>query len=199
MKHFLFTILIGTFFSDLNGQIVFSNDDCKLTFEKRNNATNLICSDSTISIKFELKHNVIPTGENNFVMVDSQVIQVIPIKFDGYKYDAPNLDTNNQKKLLDIYSRYELNYFKTDLNVEVINPNSQWVVTNSKRGWFVWYFRVGEIPLQVDKRIRIQLLASTVISNKIITVNAPIQSDEDFTKAGLIVNEMMETLTITKQ
>jgi hypothetical protein len=148
-----------------------------------------------MSIKFELKRNVVETQQNNFVKVDGQVIQVIALKFSGYNKDSGNLSMTDQKRLLDIYSKYELEYFKNDLNVEVITPNNQWVVTNSKRGWFVWYFRVGKLPVQVSKRMEIQLFASTVMSDKVVTINAPIQSDGDFTKAGLIVNEMMETLS----
>lgn len=104
----------------------------------------------------------------------------------------------NEKELLDTYSKYELAYFEKELGVQVINPNSQWVVTKSK-GWFIWYFRVGNTPTQATKQTTIQLFASTVIGNKILTVNAPILSDRDFNKAGLIVNEMMEAIIITKR
>ncbi len=151
-----------------------------------------------MSVKFQLKRNVILLQQNNFVTVDSQTIQIIPLKFSGYKKGTNEQGINSEKQLLEAYSKYELEYFENELDIDVVNPNSQWVVTKSK-GWFVWYFRVGNIPAQVDKQTTIQLFASTVIGDKILTVNAPIQSDGDFNKAALIVNEMMESLNITKQ
>lgn len=100
--------------------------------------------------------------------------------------------------MLDAYSKYELEYFKSNLGVEVINLNSQWVVTKSK-GWFIWYFKVDKVPKQVDIQTEIQLFATTIIGNEILIINAPIMTGGDFSKAALIVDEFMEALTITKQ
>jgi hypothetical protein len=136
--------------------------------------------------------------QNNFVTVDSQTIQIMSLKFGGYNKDPKGGNLNNQKELLDAYSKYELEYFKNDLSVEVINPNSQWVVTKSK-GWFIWYFKVGKVLTQVDTQTEIQLFATTVIGDKILIINAPILIGGDFSKAALIVNDMMEALIITKQ
>jgi hypothetical protein len=80
----------------------------------------------------------------------------------------------------------------------LINPNSQWVVTKSK-GWFIWYFKLGKVPTQVDTQTEIQLFATTVIGDKVLIINTPIMTGGDFSKAALIVNEFMEALTITKQ
>lgn len=198
MRTFLFIILTGLFVINASGQTSFSPVESKLKTLKNNNLTELTCSSSTMSVKFKLKRNVTILQQNNFVTVDSQTIQIIPLKFSGNKTDTFKQNINNQKQLLDTYSKYELDYFKKELGIDVINPNSQWVVTKSK-GWFIWYFRVGNIPTQVDKQTRIQLFATTVIGDKILTINAPILTDGDFAKAGLIVNEMIETLTITKQ
>jgi hypothetical protein len=119
------------------------------------------------------------------------------LKLSGYKQDSGNLSMTDQKQLLSVYSNYELEYFKNELNIEVVNASNQWVVTKSK-GWFIWYFRVGNMPMQVTKPTVIQLFASTLIADKVLTINAPIQADADFNKAGLIVNEMMETLVTSK-
>jgi hypothetical protein len=148
---------------------------------------------STMTVKFQLKRSVTILPQNNFATIDGQAIQIIPIKFNGYKTGI-----NNQKPLLEAYSKYELAYFKNDLGVDLANTHSQLVVINSK-GWFIWYFRVNNAPAQVDKQTKIQLFASTIIGDNILTINVPILADEDFTKAGLIVNEMMETLAIAKQ
>jgi hypothetical protein len=199
MRLFLLLILTELFVINATGQISFSPvDSNKLKIIKNNDSTELICSSSTMAVKFQLKRNVTVLSQNNFVTIDSQTIQIIPLKFSGYKKETNGENINNQKQLLDTYSKYELEYFKNNLGIDVINPNSQWVVTKSN-GWYIWYFRVGNIPTRVDNQTKIQLFASTIIGDKILTINAPILTDGDFTKAGLIVNEMMEALTITKQ
>jgi hypothetical protein len=194
MRHLLFTILISLCVSKLCGQITFSDIDVNLKAVKTNNSTKLIVTNATFLIKFDLKRTNIQL-QNNFVTVDSQLIQVVPLKINGYKKSFTNLSISDEKQLLESYSNYELDYFKNDLNVAVINPNNQWVMTKAGQ-WLVWYFRVGDIPTQVDKKTEIQLFASTIIGDKILTLNAPILSESDFTRAGLIVNEMMESLTI---
>jgi hypothetical protein len=136
--------------------------------------------------------------QNNFVTIDTQTIQIIPLKFSGFKKASNNLNMDDQKLLLNTYSNYELDYFRNELNVELVNPNHQWVVTKSK-GWFIWYFRICNVSTQISNPTEIQLFASTVIGDKVLTINAPISSDADFNKAGLIVNEMMETLGIAKR
>ena len=198
MRTFLLLILTGFFAINVSGQVSFSSVDSKLKTQKVNDLTELICTSPTISIEFQLKHNVVITQHKNFVTVDSQVIQIIPLKYSNNKTDSFEQNINYQKQLLDAYSKYEIDYFKNELGVTVINLNSQWVVTKSK-GWFIWYFKVGNIPEQVYKKTRIQLFASTFIGDNILIINAPIFTDGDFTKAGLIVNDMMETLTILKQ
>jgi len=198
MRTFLLLILTGFFAINVSGQVSFSSVDSKLKTQKVNDLTELICTSQTISIQFQLKHNVVITQHKNFVTVDSQVIQIIPLKYSNNKTDSFEQNINYQKQLLDAYSKYEIDYFKNELGVTVINLNSQWVVTKSK-GWFIWYFIVGNIPEQVYKKTRIQLFASTFIGDNILIINAPIFTDGDFTKAGLIVNDMMETLTILKQ
>jgi hypothetical protein len=198
MKTFLLTIFTALFFSHASGQLRFAPVDMKLKTIKTTGATQLICSSSTLSIKFSLKRHVTVTEQNNFVTIDSQAIQITPLKFSGYQKETNKLSVDSQKQLLDTYSKYELEYFANDLGIELINPSNQWVMIKS-RGWFIWYFRIGNVPAQVSKPTTIQLFASTVIGDKILTINAPLPSDTDFNKAGLIVNDMMESLIITKQ
>ena len=193
MKALLITILIGFFVSNLTGQISFSNIDVKFKTVKSNNSTELICSNSTMSIKFQLKHNITVMQQENFVTIDGQTIQITPLKISGYKKGFTSLSINEQKQILDSYSKYELDYFKNELNVEIINPNSQWVMTKS-RVWVVWYFRVGNLSTELNKKTKIQLFSSTIIGDKVLTINAPQSDDSDFKNASLIVNEMMESL-----
>jgi hypothetical protein len=89
-----------------------------------------------------------------------------------------------------------MNYM-TSQNVEIIDPHNQWVPIKS-RHWFIWYFRVGSVPSspEVTKKFSYQLFASTLLDDKVLTINAPIFANGDFTKAGLIVNDMMESISI---
>ncbi len=185
--------MTGLFIVNVNGQVSFSPVDSKL--QKSN--SDLIYSSSTTTIKFPLKQQVTVSPQNNFVSIDNQTIQIMSLKFDGYNKNTKGENFDNQKELLVAYSKYELDYF-TELGVEVINPNNQWVVTKS-RGWFIWYFKVGNIPTQVEKQTETQLFATTIIGNKIFIINAPIMTGGDFSKAAYLVNDMMEALIITKQ
>jgi hypothetical protein len=193
-RTFFLIILLGFFTVTVSGQVSFSTVDGKL--QKTNN--ELIYSNSTTTVKFPLKRQLTVSPQNNFVTIDSQTIQIMALKFTGYKKDTKGDNLNTHKELLDTYSKYELEYFRSDLGVEVMNPNSQWVMTKSK-GWFIWYFKVGKVPTQVETQTDIQLFATTVIGDQILIINAPIMTGGDFSKAAHIVNEFMEAMSITKQ
>lgn len=193
MKALLSIVLIAFFVSTINGQISYSDIDFTLTTYKSNDSTELVCSNSAMSLKFKLNHNVTVTSQKNLVEIDNHIIQITILKINDYKKSFTHLDTTDQKQLLNKYSKYELNYFKYDLNIDIINPSNQWVMTKTK-GWFIWYFRIGNISGELDKKTDIMLFASTIITDKIITINAPMLTDEDFSQAANIVNEMMESL-----
>src|SRR6266487_6741831 len=193
MKQTVLTFLTSLFVNCVSGQTTFSNVDINLKTVQSNSLTDLICSNATFSIKFQLKQKSIQL-QNNVALIDSQLVQITPLKISGYKKSLSTLNTSEQKQLLDDYSEYELDFFKKQLNIEIVKPNNQWVITKSK-GWLVWYFRVGNLQAPVDKKTEIQLFASTIVSGKVLTINAPILSDGNFTKAALIVNEMMESFT----
>ncbi len=184
-------------FTHSNAQVSFSPVVSKLSLVKGSNPAEIICSGPTLSIKFKVKRTVDAMPQNNFCKVDGQAIQITPLKIDGYKKSAANQSLDGQKTLLSAYTNYELDYCKNDLHIEVIDPSNQWVMIKS-RGWFIWYYKVGKVPVQVANKTKIQLFASTVIGDNILTINAPIFGDTDFNKAALIVNDMMETLTIGK-
>ena len=194
IRTYYLIILIGFFTGNVKGQVSFSPVVSKLQKIKN----ELIYSSFSTTFKFPLKRQVSISPQNNFVTIDSQILQIMTLKFDGYKKDTKGENLNNQKELLASYSNNELEYFKSDLSVEVINPRSQWVLTKSK-GWYIWYFKVGKVPIQLDTQTEIQLFATTVIGDRILIINAPIIIGGDFSKAALIVNEFMEALIITKQ
>ena len=197
MMRIFLTILMGVLFTSANGQTSFSPVESKLKLIKSNDLTELVCSGPTIAVKFSVKRKLIIMPQNNFCDVDGQAIQITPLKFDGYKKDVSGRSIESEKQLLEAYSNYELDYFKNDLHIGLINASNQWVVVKSK-GWFIWYFKVDNTPAQVNKPTKIQLFASTVVGDNILTINAPVFTDDDFTKAGLIVNDMMETLSVIK-
>ena len=193
----LLIILIGLLVNKADAQVVYTPIDFKLETNKVNNTNELICSSSTLIVKFQFKRELSVLNESNLISIDDQAIQIVPLKFSGPKNDTISDTLNSHKALLDKYSKYELDYYKNDLGISVINLNHQWVVTKS-RGWYIWYFKVGNTKL-VENQTQIQLFASTVIGDNIFTINAPILIGGDFAKAGTIVNDMMEAITIMKQ
>jgi hypothetical protein len=173
-------------------QILFSPFETKL---QTNSTNELLCSNESISIKFPINRKLKVSALDNFVTIDNQVLQIKLLKFEGFNNVTKDKKLDNQKKILASYSKYEIEYFKNNLNVEIINPNNQWVLTKSK-GWYIWYFKVGKTPEKVDKQIEIQLFSTTIIGDKILIINAPILINGDFSKAALIVNEMINGLKI---
>jgi len=133
----------------------------------------------------------------NFVKIDSQLIQITPLQVGGYKKPPGTLDTAQQRQFLENYAQYELDYMKNELKVEIINLNSQWVISKS-RGWFIWYFRPKLSLPELNKQTEIQLFASTILGDKILTINAPMQTGDNFGKAAYIVNDLMESLKIDR-
>lgn len=193
-RTFFLILLIGLSTGNVKGQVSFSQVDGNLQISNN----ELIYSSFSNAFKFPIKRQVTVSPQNNFVTIDSQILQIMTLKFDGYQKDTKGDNLNNQKELLDAYSKYELEYSKSYLGLEILNPSSQWVVTKSK-GWFIWYFKFGKVPTQVGTQTEIQLFATTVIGDKVVIINAPIMTGGDFSKAALIVNEFMEAITITRQ
>ena len=194
MKSILLAIAYFLFAYEGTSQVSFSNVKFNLKYNVKKTGTDLVCTGSSFLFKFQLTTKSVERT-NNFIHVDSQLIQIIPLKVNGSKKSLNNLNILEQKKLLTDYSKYELNYFINELKIEVINPNNQWVDVNSKN-WLVWYFRIGSLPIEVDKKTEIQLFASTIAGGKILIINAPIQFGGDFNKVALIVNQMMKSLII---
>jgi hypothetical protein len=193
MRSILLTCLITLFLNSVTGQISFLNFDSKLKAVAGVNGTALSCTGKSFSIEFRLKNKKVPV-DGNFAFVDSQAIQITPLSIKGLKKETAKLTNAEQKQLLIAYAKYELDYF-TELKIEVIDPHNQWVAIKN-RYWFMWYFRVGKQPVEMETKASVQLFASTIVSGKVLTINAPIFEGGDFSKAGQIVNEMMESLTV---
>jgi hypothetical protein len=106
------------------------------------------------------------------------------------------LSESEQKSFLSQYTKYELDYFK-ELGIEVLKPHNQWEPVGGRK-WFIWYFGVGKTPVKTEQQVKIQLFASAIVGKRVLTLNAPISDVDNFEKAAKIVNEIMETLSVTK-
>ena len=193
MKTPLIILLISLLSWNLIAQVSFSPVDSKL--QTLTGSSELTCSGSGTTVRFPIKREVTVLSQNTLAKIDQQNIQIMFLKFDGNQKNPTEGNLDNQKQLLDAYSNYELDYFRNTLGIEIINPKNQWVISKSK-GWFIWYFRVGNIPTQVENQTEIQLFSTTVIGDKILIINAPITTGGDFSKAATIVNELMEGLVV---
>jgi hypothetical protein len=192
MRHSQLTLIVLLLCKNLTSQTTFSTLDIEIKRIQSSAFTELICSDSTSLMNFQLKHSVTIMSDNNLVKVDSQLIMITPLKIDGYA-NILNINIDDQRKLLELYSKYEVDYFKTELNVQTSDPIRQWVITNSKTGWLIWFYRITNTPDHSIKQVELQLYASTIIGDKVLTINAPIFSITDFKKASYIVNDFMES------
>ncbi|HEY1163725.1 MAG TPA: hypothetical protein VGE90_01130 [Chitinophaga sp.] len=174
-------------------QIAFSNIDCKVEKTVSPKGTEIRCTGASLSLKFQLTQQAVEL-QDNFITVDSQLIQISALQVSGNKKPLNTLDETAQQQFLSDYSKYEIDYFTKELHVEVIHPSSQWV-TIGARNWFVWYFRVGKAPAQAGQKVWVQYFTSTIIDDKVLTLNAPIFVGADFAKAGLIVDQMIRSLS----
>jgi hypothetical protein len=193
MKTSLLTLFSFLFICSVNAQTAFSGVDFSLKLSSSDKGTIINYKDSSLSMKFQLTQRAVQV-KDNFLTVDSQLIQITTLAVDGFQKNLNTLNDSEQKEFLSNYSDYELDYFKNELKLEIINPNNQWVAAGSRK-WFIWYFRVGNLDVKLTKKVQIQLFASTIVGGKVLTINAPTMVDGDFRKAGLIVNQIMESLT----
>lgn len=196
MKTTLLTFLSLLQICLVNGQVNFSGVEFTLKLNANEKGMVVQYTDSSLSMKFQLTQKAVQLTDN-FLNVDTQLIQIGTLAVDGFEKNLNALNDAEQKEFLSNYSQYELNYFKNELKLEIINPNNQWVAIGSRK-WFIWYFRVGNLEgVKVAKKVHFQLFASTIVGGKVLTINAPTMADSEFKKAGMIVNQMMESMTAT--
>jgi hypothetical protein len=196
MKPIFLSLLGLIIYGCVDGQVEFSNIDFSVKKTGLLKSTEIICAGKSFSLKFQLPQQSIDL-KDNFLTIDSQLIQISILQVDGYKTNMANLDSTEQKQLLTAYSNYELEYFTKDLHIEVNSPRNQWVKSNS-RHWLIWYFRVDGLPKDAVRNVQFQLFSSTVIGDKIVTINAPVLEGGNPGKGAAIVNQLMETLAVTK-
>lgn len=150
-----------------------------------------------INVRFPSKRQpkIINQGTNKFLEIDGQIIQLNILEVDGITKKMMRTDTAFERTILTKHSEYEMNYFRKDLGLKIINPENQWVIVNG-RGWLIWYFKLGNVPKKGQNQFELQLYATTLVGDKIIFINAPMSKNTDFGESANMVNELMESMLV---
>lgn len=150
-----------------------------------------------INVRFQSKRQpkIINQGTNKFLEIDGQIIQLNILEVDGITKKMMRTDTAFERTILTKHSEYEMNYFRKDLGLKIINPENQWVIVNG-RGWLIWYFKLGNVPKKGQNQFELQLYATTLVGDKIIFINAPMSKNTDFGESANMVNELMESMLV---
>lgn len=197
MKSLLFIFAVLLTSASALAQLSFSNAQIELTKKAGTTGTGITCKSGTVSLSFRFKSKAVEIIDKaGFVTVDSQVVQIALLDPIDPKKRLDSLSESEQKSFLSQYTKYELDYFK-ELGIEVIKPHNQWEPVGGRK-WFIWYFGVGKTPVKTEQQVKIQLFASAIVGKRVLTLNAPISDVDNFEKAAKIVNEIMETLSVTK-
>ncbi len=117
------------------------------------------------------------------------------LKVDGITKKMRRKDTGFERTILTKHSEYEINYIRKELGIKIMNPENQWVSVGG-RSWLIWYFKIGNAPKNVQNQFELQLYATTLIGDKIICINAPMQKNTDFGESANLVNELMESMLV---
>ncbi len=88
VKILLLIIITGLLVNKADAQVVYTPIDFKLETNKVNNTNELICSSSTLIVKFQFKRELSVLNESNLISIDDQAIQIVPLKFSGPKNDT---------------------------------------------------------------------------------------------------------------
>jgi hypothetical protein len=150
-----------------------------------------------INVRFPSKRQpkLIKQESNKFIEIDGQIIQLNILEVDGVTKKMMRKDTAFERTILTKHSEYEMNYFRKDLGLKIINPENQWVIVNG-RGWLIWYFKLGNVPKKGQNQFELQLYATTLVGDKIILINAPMLKNTDFGESANMVNELMESMLV---
>lgn len=150
-----------------------------------------------INVRFPSKRQpkLIKQESNKFIEIDGQIIQLNILDVDGVTKKMMRKDTAFERTILTKHSEYEMNYFRKDLGLKIINPENQWVIVNG-RGWLIWYFKLGNVPKKGQNQFELQLYATTLVGDKIIFINAPMLKNTDFGESANMVNELMESMLV---
>ena len=176
-------------------QIVFKDPSYNVSILSNGKVIEL--SAEKINVRFQSKRQpkIINQGTNKFLEIDGQIIQLNILEVDGITKKMMRTDTAFERTILTKHSEYEMNYFRKDLGLKIINPENQWVIVNG-RGWLIWYFKLGNVPKKGQNQFELQLYATTLVGDKIIFINAPMSKNTDFGESANMVNELMESMLV---
>ena len=176
-------------------QIVFKDPSYDVSIVSNGKVIEL--SAEKINVRFPSKRQpkIINQGTNKFLEIDGQIIQMNILEVDGITKKMMRKDTAFERTILTKHSEYEMNYFRKDLGLKIINPENQWVIVNG-RGWLIWYFKLGNVPKKAKNQFELQLYATTLVGDKIIFINAPMLKNTDFGESANMVNELMESMLV---
>jgi len=123
-----------------------------------------------------------------FITVDGQIVQATMVPSQP-PIDASTMTTAQEKETLTKYMNYELGYYKKKLKQNYSQLQTEWV-TIKDRLFLVWYF---DMPKDY-KLVSRQLYFSTLFSNQVLDLNAPVFKTEQFSHARATLTHLVNTL-----
>jgi hypothetical protein len=123
-----------------------------------------------------------------FITIDGQIVQATLVPSSS-NIDARQLTTSQEKETLTKYMNYELSYYKKKLKQNYSQLQTEWI-TVKDRLFLVWYF---DMPKDY-KLVSRQLYFSTLFSNQVLDLNAPVFKTEQFSRARATLNHLVNSL-----
>lgn len=123
-----------------------------------------------------------------FITIDGQIVQATLLPSQA-SVDARQMTTAQEKETLTRYMNYELGYYRKKLKQNYSQLQTEWV-TVKDRLFLVWYF---DMPKDY-KLVSRQLYFSTLFSNQVLDLNAPVFKTEEFSRARATLSHLANTL-----
>jgi len=123
-----------------------------------------------------------------FVTIDGQIVQATLVPSPP-SIDARQMTTAQEKETLTKYMNYELGYYKKKLKQNYSQLQTEWI-TVKDRLFLVWYF---DMPKDY-KLVSRQLYFSTLFTDQVLDLNAPVFKTDQFSHARAILNRLVNTL-----
>jgi hypothetical protein len=157
-----------------NSKFISEKDGAKVIFNGKLHAFSI----EIVGKNVKLQGTAGADNNQNFIDCDGIVIQTswvpLPQPIPPAMF-LSKLTDEEQTETLNGYADYELDYFKNELKLNVVNTKKEWLTLNSKL-YLVWSF---DTPSQktdqnnANKVIR-QIYFSTVCFNQVLDLNIPI-------------------------
>ena len=125
-----------------------------------------------------------------FITVEDQIVQATLVPSQP-PIDASTMTTAQEKETLTKYMNYELGYYKKKLKQNYTELQTEWITIKDKL-FLVWYF---DMPKDY-KLVSRQLYFSTLVSNQVLDLNAPVFKTDQFSHARATLTHLVNTLNI---